>query len=110
MGELLHAVIRLRYRSRVERIGTDEVGARVEIFAVNRLDHAGLRDRQEIVVAAQIPGPVREPAAAEVGLAQLMALDHGAHGAIENDESFPEQRQEGGGTFALRLRRVHGRG
>ena len=86
------------------------VGAGVEIFAVNRLDQLGLRDRQEIIVAAEVPGPVRESIAAEIGLAQPAALNHGAHGAIEDDESFPEQLQEGGSTRVLGLRRPSARG
>ena len=108
-GEILHAVVGLRYRTRVERVGRDHIGAGVEIFAVDRLDHFWLRDRQQIVVAAQIPVPIRESGAAKIGLEEFTALDHRAHGAVEDDESFPKELTEGGATFARRLCRAGGR-
>src|SRR5690242_15971437 len=36
----------------------------------------------------------REPLAAEVRFRQLIALDHGPHGAIENENAFREQAIE----------------
>jgi hypothetical protein len=50
-------------------------------------DDLGLRDRQQIIVAAQIGAPLDKTAAAKFGLGQPMPLNHRAHGAVQNDET-----------------------
>ena len=70
----------------------NHVRAGEQVLAVNGGDDLRLRDGQQIVVAAQIDGPIRESAAAKFGLAQTMPLNHGAHGAVENDQPLLQER------------------
>jgi hypothetical protein len=51
-----------------------------------------LRQRQQVVVAAQLARPVAEARAAVVFLGKPRALDHGAHGAIEQQNLLAQQR------------------
>src|SRR3546814_16412776 len=50
--------------------------------------------RQQFVVALQVFAVVGEALAAEIGLAQLVALDHGAHGAIQDQDALAKQAGE----------------
>ena len=45
---------------------------------------------------------VGEPLAAEVGLVQPLGLDHGAHGAVDDEDALREEPLEG--PLALRCR------
>ncbi len=51
-------------------------------------DDLGLAEHQQIVVALEIVGVVLEALAAIAGLVKLVALNHGAHGAIENEDAL----------------------
>ncbi len=42
---------------------------------------------EDVVVAAQIVAVPGQALAAEIGLAQLVALDHGAHGAVDDEDA-----------------------
>ena len=53
-------------------------------------DHVGPRQHQHVVVALQVLGMILEALAAEVGLGQLVALDHGAHRAVEHEDAFEQ--------------------
>ena len=55
------------------------------------LDDVRAGQHQQVVGAPQVRWVVAEPLAAEGGLVQLVGLDHGAHGAIEDQDAFPEQ-------------------
>ena len=55
---------------------------------MNVADRIGLRQDQQIVVAAQVVRPVGETLAPEIGFLQLQLLDHRAHGAVENENAF----------------------
>ena len=50
----------------------------------------GLGQDEQVVVALQVARPVGEALAAEVGLGQLVLLDHGAHGAVEDEDALGE--------------------
>ena len=43
---------------------------------------------QQVVIALQIRRPVLEPFAPIISLIQLVALDHGAHGAIQKQDAL----------------------
>ena len=70
----LHAVVRLRHRGGIEGVGGNDIGARVEVGAMNVRDDSRLREAQQIVVAAQIAAPVLESLAAKL----LLAANDGA--------------------------------
>jgi hypothetical protein len=90
----LEAVVGLRDRRAAEGVGLDDVAAGLEILAMDRGDDVGTREHQQIVVASQLAGMRRQPLAAEVGLGQLVTLDHRAHGAVEDENPRREQRVE----------------
>jgi hypothetical protein len=57
---------------------------------VDLLDDVRLRDREEIVAAANVARVIREPLAAIVALAEPVRLEHGAHGTVEDDDPLGE--------------------
>ncbi len=94
VGDALHAVISLRDCRRGKRVGRNDVGAGAEIRGVNLAHALGRAEIEQVVVAAHVAVPVLEPLAAIAGFVQLVALDHGAHGAVENEDAltrFPFQ-------------------
>ena len=91
MDEVLHAVIGLRDARGVERIGFDYVGAGREVLRVDFADDRRLRQRQQIVVAFEVAREILEALAAIARFIQLVALDHGAHRAVEYDDALGKQ-------------------
>ena len=85
------AVVRLGNARRGEGIRRDDVGAGVEVAGVHGADGVGLRQAQQVVVAAEVARVVAEPLTLEVGLAELARLEHRAHGAVEDEDPLPQQ-------------------
>ena len=54
-------------------------------------DNAGLRQRQQVVVAFQVATVPGEPVAAVIGLLQAAGLDYGAHGPVQQQDAFLQQ-------------------
>ena len=50
-----------------------------------------LGQRQEIVVALEIAGMLLKTLAPVPGLVQLVTLDHGAHGTVQNQDPFRQE-------------------
>ena len=67
-------------------------------------DEVGLRQRQQVVVASQVARPVAKALAAELRLVQALALDHGAHGAVEDEDPLAHQGGELRAAIAMRHR------
>jgi hypothetical protein len=57
---------------------------------MNAHDNVGLGKAEQVVVAFEIAGPMFEPIAAVVGFGEFVALNHGAHGAIDDEYAFAE--------------------
>jgi hypothetical protein len=91
IDQRLGAVVGLRNRLAVERVRFDQVGAGLEVRAVDLLDEVGAREHQEVVVAAQLLRMGREPVTPEVLFLQAVGLDHRPHGAVQ-DEDAPLER------------------
>ncbi|MNT44864.1 hypothetical protein D3C72_1814120 [compost metagenome] len=93
-------VIVLRHSRCAKGVGFDQVGACGQVPLVNVANHVGPRDAEQLVVALHIARKVLEPVPHRAGagvalapvlrLAQLEALDHGAHGAVEDDDALGE--------------------
>ena len=94
VNDFLEAIVRLRWRGRIEGIGLDDVGARFEVSAMNPLDQVGPSQRQQIVVALQIRRPVGKSLTPIVRLAETVLLDHRAHRAVQNGDAAAEQLLE----------------
>ena len=95
VGELLHAIIGQGHGRGIKGVRLDDIGTRLEVFAVNAFDDPGLGDRKNVVVASEIPGPILEPGATECGFIQVVHLDHGAHGTIQNDNALLQETFQG---------------
>ena len=98
IGEFGQIVIGLRDRGRGEGVGGDDVGAGPQILGVNGFDRLRLGQDQQVVVAAQIAVKILEARAAERGLIEIEALDHGAHRTVQHQNTFAG---EGGQSSAL---------
>ena len=100
--EVRHRVVFHRDGRAVEGVGLEDVGAGVEVGAVDVADDGRLRDDEQVVIALQLAGVVLEAVAAVVLLLQLQLLDHGAHRAVEVDDALA---QEGLKALAGRVQR-----
>ena len=88
VAEVLHAVVRHRHLVRVERVGFDDVGAHLEVFAVDPLDDLRLGQVEQVVVALQRGRPFGEPIPAVAGLVGPVTLDRGAHRAVDHHDAL----------------------
>ena len=89
--QTVHLVVSERNRLGIERVRLDDIGAGLQILAMDLLNNGGLSEIQEIVVALKVFRPIPEPLASKRGLVQPPLLDHGAHGAIKDDDAFLEK-------------------
>jgi hypothetical protein len=100
----LQAVVRLRDRRRVEGVGLGDVGPGVEVGVVDACDDFGARQRKQIVVALEVTLVAVQAASrrsAEVGLGEVLLLDHRSPRAIEDENASGEQAHEFGGMIGL---------
>ncbi len=88
------AIVGLRDAVGVERVGLDDVGAGLEIGAVDLLDHVGAGDHQQVVIALQVVGMIDEAPATVIRLAEAVALDHRPPRAVENEDALGKQPLE----------------
>ena len=95
VGEVRHVVVGLRDRGRGERVGRDDVGAGAQVVGVDVLDRLRLGEDQQVVIAADIAMEIRKALAAKRGLVILQALDHGAHGAVEHQDTLAGGGEQG---------------
>src|SRR4051812_33153504 len=98
-----------------KRVGFDDIGASLEILAMDLLNDVRLGELKKFEAAFQVLAfPVSEPFSSIILLRQLPALNHRAHGAVENDDSLTEKGvdrvQPGSHTYRrLRNRMVRDR-
>ena len=85
-----------------EGVGLDEVGTGLQVLLVDFLDDVGPGEGEQFIVALHVVGMVAEALATVVVLAQLVLLDHGAHGTVQDQDAFLEQFAQPG------LDRAHG--
>ena len=91
VGHVLEQVVGLRDGGAAERVGLDDVGAGGQVLPVDLADHVGPRQDQQVVVALEILRVILEALAAEVRFRQLVALDHRAHRAVEDEDARRER-------------------
>ena len=74
-----------------ECICLDDIRAGFEIFGVNLLDNLRLRQLQQLQTAFEVFAlPIAKAFSSIILLGKLVALDHRAHGAIENDDALAQ--------------------
>ena len=71
-------------KGQTEQVLADAGG---EVLLVDFTNHLRPRQRQQLVVALDVTIDFREACTAILGLAQLVALDHGAHRAIQDQDA-----------------------
>ena len=64
------------------------IRTRFKVSAMDSPNHLWLAEHQQVVIALQIAGPVGETLTSEVLFAQTIALDHGAHAPVQNQNTF----------------------
>ena len=64
-------------------------------------DDLRLRQREQVVVARLLAVVIVEAVAVVVVLLEAVALDHGAHGAVEDEDAMGEEFAQEAGTVGL---------
>ena len=75
-------VVALRYALRIESVGSDNVGSRAEITAVNVADDVGAGNVQHVVVALEQPRHAGEAFSTEVVFVKSILLNDGPHSTV----------------------------
>ena len=88
VGQLGHSVIGLGDAGRGERIGRNDIGAGTKIGEMNSADGFRPGEVEEIIIAANFAVPRVEARAAIGFLLEPEFLNHGAHGAIKNQDAL----------------------
>ena len=83
-----HLVIRHGDSRGVKGVGFDDIRAGFKVGVMNRGDHLRFAEHQQVVVAFQIARPVGKAFAAKILFAQTISLDHGAHTAVQHQNTF----------------------
>ncbi len=91
MNQRFQLVVGLRHGGRVEGAGFENIGPGFKVGAVDAADDRRLGQHQQVVVALQVMRMLGQARAAIVGFLQAVALDHGAHRAVENEQALFEQ-------------------
>ncbi len=95
VGEVGQVVVGLRDGGRGEGVGLDDVRAGQKVLPVDLLDDVGAGQREQVAVALDVQRVGRETLAAEVLLAQLLELEHRAHGPVDDDDPLRQERAQG---------------
>ena len=88
INQFLHAVIGHRSGIGVEGVGFQNVGTGLQIGGMDVANNLRLGDGKQVVVALQLRRPVGEALAAIIGFLQLVALNHRAHRAVEQQDAL----------------------
>lgn len=95
VGQFFHAVVGHGNPGGVEGVGFQNVSAGIQVGFFDAADHVRARQHQQVVVAFDIAWPVGKAFATVILFLELVALDHRAHAAIENQNALFEGVLEG---------------
>ena len=76
-------------------IGFDQIRPCCQVGFMNILDHLRAGDAEQITVVFDIFGMRRKAFTPVIGLGQFEALDHGAHGTVQNRNAARQQSRQG---------------
>ena len=96
VDRILERVVSLRDAGATEGVRLDDVGARGKVFVVDRADDIRPGEDQDVAIPLQIAGMIRESSAAEIRFRQSVALDHGPHRAVEDEDALRQVLSEPG--------------
>jgi len=97
VGQVFHVVVGQGDGVGVEGVGLDDVRAGGQVGLVDAADDVRLGEDEEVVVALQLAGMVLEARPPVVRLVELMGLDHGAHGPVQDEDALGQQGFDGVG-------------
>ena len=98
----LKSIVGLGCPGRIEGIGLYDMGAGPQVGPVNVGNDIGTGQVEQVVVALQLRLVIEKVFTAIILLAQLVALDHGSHGAVDNrDTLFQQVNQPPGGVAGV---------
>ena len=95
-GCRVKAVVGLGDPGRGERVRAEDIGPGIEIAGMDGADRRRLGQAQHVAVAAEIARVVAETLAAEVGLGELVGLEHGPHRSVEDEDPVAKDAGQGG--------------
>ncbi|BFO12333.1 hypothetical protein GGER_48430 [Serratia rubidaea] len=72
----------------VKGVGFEDIRARFQVAVVDRADDVRLGQHQQIVIAFQVALPIGKTRAAVILFFQLITLDHGAHAAVQHQNTL----------------------
>ena len=93
------SIIALRDGLGVEGVGLNDVGAGFEIRVVDLADDVRLGQHEQVVVALEVAWVILEARATIACLVELIALNHGAHGAVEDQDALLRLSLQRGDAF-----------
>ncbi len=99
IDQILQLIIGLGNGGRVEGVGLDNVGTGLQIGRMDVADDLRLGDGQQIIVALEVARVVSKALAAIIRLLERIALDHGAHGAVEDQDALFQGLAKGCGLI-----------
>ncbi len=82
----LQAVVGLGDGGRIEGVGFQDLRPGLEVSPVNPPDHVGTGDRQNVVVALQVPRMGGETLPPEIFFRERMTLHHRPHGPVDQHD------------------------
>ena len=86
----LERVVRLSNGGAAERVGLDDVAARLQIRVMDPADHVRPGQHEQVVVPLQVARMAGEALAAKRRLVERVTLNHRAHGAVHHEDAFAE--------------------
>ena len=89
-----HVVVLLRDGDGTKGVGLDQVGTGGQVAFVDVADDVRTGERQQLVVALHVARKVLEPLAAVLRFGQLEALDHGAHGPVQDGDTLGQDGRQ----------------
>ena len=92
--QVRHLVVLLRDRGGAEGIGFDQIRARGQVAFVDVLNDIGPSQREQLIVAFDVPLEVLEALAAVLRFVELEALDHRAHRTIEDGDALGKDARQ----------------
>ena len=103
VGQRLHAVVGERDALGIEGVGADDIGAGRQIAVVDLGDRLGPGQHEQIVVALHGLAVAGKARPAEGRLVELVALDHRAHGAVDDEDALLRGRLQRGDALLAGL-------
>ena len=76
----------------IKRICLDDVGTRLQVFAMDVANHKGSRQREHVIAPFQVVAVVSKADTTEIFLTQPVLLNHGAHSTVEHEDTVGGER------------------